>query len=195
MIEALGGGAFFIYDANGERLIAGLLDATKRKELLMADENTNSTETKTFTQEQVDAIVGDRLARARKNYADYDELKAQAAKYAELQESSKSELEKALERATKSDARIAELEKQIADTAAAAERQKLVNKIAKKYSVRADLKQFLTGGTEEELVEQAEILGGSFATPSKNDGKAQVKVTPTEDEFKQAIDDFFSPLF
>ncbi len=38
---------------------------------------------KTFTQGEMDAIIGERLAREREKYADYDILKAKAAKFDE----------------------------------------------------------------------------------------------------------------
>lgn len=50
-----------------------------------------------FTQEELDRIVGDRLARERGKYADYDDLKAAAAKLKELEDANKTELEKAQE--------------------------------------------------------------------------------------------------
>lgn len=53
---------------------------------------------KTFTQAEVDAIVGDRLKRDRAKYADYDALKEKADKFDQLEESNKSELQKAIER-------------------------------------------------------------------------------------------------
>ncbi len=55
----------------------------------------NMEPTKTLTQAEVDAIVKDRLQRERAKYADYNDLKAAAGKYAEIEESKKSELEKA----------------------------------------------------------------------------------------------------
>lgn len=145
--------------------------------------NVDSTE-KTFTQAQVDAIVGDRLAREKARYSDYDELKEAAAKYAELEEASKSELQKALESAEKSNARVAELEKQIADAQAEAERKKLVDKVAKKYRVPSDKKRFLRGTTEEELAEEAEILGEPFAEPSSKEGTKQADVSTKEDGYR-----------
>ncbi len=54
---------------------------------------------KTFTQTELDAIIGDRLARERQKYGDYDSLKAKAAEYDKTQEASKSELQKATEKA------------------------------------------------------------------------------------------------
>ena len=63
-------------------------------------ENTDKNpETSTFTQEQVDAIVAERLKRERAKYADYDDLKTKATKYDEAEEASKSELQKATEKA------------------------------------------------------------------------------------------------
>lgn len=80
----------------------------------MADEATNDAATqqgtsgdatdgasKTFTQDQVDRIVQDRLARAKATPpADYEDLKAKAAKFDELEQSQKTEIEKAMERAS-----------------------------------------------------------------------------------------------
>ena len=39
---------------------------------------------KTFTQDEVNAFVGERLAREREKYADYEALKEKAAKYESL---------------------------------------------------------------------------------------------------------------
>lgn len=56
--------------------------------------------TRTFTQDDVDRIVQDRLARARNTPpADYEELKARAAKLDEIEEQSKTDLQKAQDRA------------------------------------------------------------------------------------------------
>ena len=52
-----------------------------------------------FSQEQVDAIVRDRLAREREKYKDYNDLKSKAAEYDKQQEASKTELQKAQEQA------------------------------------------------------------------------------------------------
>lgn len=57
-------------------------------------------EGKTFTQADVDRIVQDRLARVKpSNPADYDDLKAKAAKFDELEAANQTELEKAQARA------------------------------------------------------------------------------------------------
>ena len=54
---------------------------------------------RTFTQAEMDAIIGDRLNRERQKYADYAELKAKALKFDEAENASKTELQKATEKA------------------------------------------------------------------------------------------------
>lgn len=49
---------------------------------------------KTFTQTELDQKIGERLAREREKYANYDELKAKAEKLSEIEERDKSESEK-----------------------------------------------------------------------------------------------------
>ena len=54
-------------------------------------------EGRTFTQDQLNAIVSDRLARERGKFADYDDLKAQSAKLKEIEDAQKTELQRAQE--------------------------------------------------------------------------------------------------
>ena len=61
-------------------------------------EKTEETEGKTFTQEEVDALIKKVLARAKSDVpSDYEELKKKATKFDELQNANKTELEKANE--------------------------------------------------------------------------------------------------
>ena len=77
------------------------------------DENTNVTtpEEKTFTQDELNAIVADRLAREKAKYEGFDELKAKAEKYDELEEANKSELQKASERVASLEAELESVRK------------------------------------------------------------------------------------
>ena len=52
---------------------------------------------RTFTQDEVNKLMGELRAKERAKHADYDELKAKAAKLDEIEEASKSELQKAVE--------------------------------------------------------------------------------------------------
>lgn len=67
-----------------------------------SEENQN----KTFTQEEVNSIIGERLARQAEKYSDYDELKNKAAEYDKAQEASKTELQKTQEANAKLQAKI-----------------------------------------------------------------------------------------
>jgi hypothetical protein len=68
----------------------------KGEELESEQENGDqeTSEDKTFSQEDVDRIVKERLKRATSRYADYDDLKEAAKKLKELQEAELSEKEK-----------------------------------------------------------------------------------------------------
>lgn len=113
---------------------------------------------KTFTQEDVNKIVEERLQRERQKYAgmaDYDQLKEKAGKYDELQEASKTELQKATDRAEK-------LQKELNDIKHAESVRTIRSKVAEEKGVPANL---LTADTEEACTEQADAIL-AFANPS-----------------------------
>lgn len=97
---------------------------------------------KTFTQSEMDAILGDRLKRERAKYADYNDLKAKAAKFDEAEAASKSELEKAVEERDKYKARVEELENEKTRAAEVAE-------AARKHGVDAELLARMSGDVDE----------------------------------------------
>ena len=68
-------------------------------ETVNQDTNQVQEEPRTFTQEELDRIVGERLQRERAKYADFEALKEKAAKFDAAEEAQKSELQKANERA------------------------------------------------------------------------------------------------
>ena len=109
---------------------------------------------KTFTQSELDAIVSDRLKRDRQKYADYDALKEKATRFDQLEEASKSELQKAIERG---DALQSELEKIKAENSI----RDIRSKVAEETGVPASL---LTASTEEGCTEQAKAIL-EFSTP------------------------------
>jgi hypothetical protein len=82
-----------------------MADEAKNDEGTETEQGNESTEaeasSKTFTQEDIDRVVKDRLARERGKYADYDELKAKAGKLDEIEAANQSELEKAQQAAEK----------------------------------------------------------------------------------------------
>lgn len=103
---------------------------------------------KSFTQEEVDAIVEKRVSCLKSQYSDYDELKAKAGKFDEQEEAGKSELEKARQQAAKYKA---ELDKANAER----DQQQWKAEASAKYGVPAGL---LHGSTEAEIEENAKAL-------------------------------------
>lgn len=118
---------------------------------------TKEVEVKTFTQEEVNGIVNDRLARERKKYEgiDLDALKSKAAKFDEMEEANKTELEKANERANKLQAELDGIKKE-------KELNEMREQVATEIGIPANL---LTGISEEECRTQAEAIK-AFAVPN-----------------------------
>lgn len=80
-------------------------EATQGAEDTDTGNDQDKTGNRVFTQEELNAIINDRLARERNKYADYDQLKTAAQKLKEIEDSQKSETEKLQEH-------LAELERQ-----------------------------------------------------------------------------------
>lgn len=115
----------------------------------------DESQTRTFSQDEVNAIVGKRLAEEKVKYADYEDLKAKAAKFDEAEEANKSELQKATERA-------AALEKELNGMKKAEEVRVIRENVAKETGIPANL---LTGTTEEECKTQAAAIA-DYAKPT-----------------------------
>ncbi len=103
---------------------------------------------KTFTQDELNAILGDRLNREREKYADYEDLKAKAQKFDEQEEASKSELQKANEKAD-------ELQKQLDALQRDNTIRETRQKVATELGIPASL---LNADTEEACREQAQAI-------------------------------------
>ena len=128
----------------------------------MDEQKTTGGSDKTFTQADVDAIVDKRLAREREKYADYDAIKAKAAKFDEAEQAAKSELQKAQEAAAELQTKLSAREKELAAV-------KARGKVAAEMNVPEGL---LTGETEEACKAQAEKLlawrGGAPSMPNRS---------------------------
>ena len=112
------------------------------------------TEERTFTQAELNAIVASRVNEVKAGYENYEELKEKAAKYDEAEEASKTELQKATERAEN-------LQKEL-DSIKSAEAERLIREeVAKTTGIPAHL---LTGATKEECEAQAKDIM-AFAKP------------------------------
>lgn len=126
-------------------------------------ENATVNEEKTFTQAELDQIIGERLKREREKYVDYDSLKEKAKKLDQIEEDAKSELQKATERAEKLQAELSAMKH-------TEEVRTIRDKVAQATGVPASL---LTGDTEDACNEQAAgILSFKSSTgyPTIKDG-------------------------
>lgn len=138
-----------------------------------------------FTQEQVNAIVADRLAREREKYKDYNDLKSKAAEYDKVQEASKSELQKAQDRA-------AALEKELSGLKEQEKVRQIRAQVAEKTGVPSEL---LTGSDEDSCKAQAEAIlkfakGNKYPGVKETEHKA--KTTSTDDsEFRELAGQLF----
>lgn len=117
---------------------------TNQETITQNAEQTEQAEPKTFTQEDVDRIVSKRVAR----YQDYESLKEKAAKYDEQVEASKTDLQRATEKAASLQAELDAMKK-------AEQIRTMRNEVATTKGIPATL---LTGTTAEECESQAEQL-------------------------------------
>ena len=146
-----------------------------------AETNEAVEENKTFTQDEVNEIVKDRLTRERGKFADYDELKRKAAEFDKIEEESKTELEKITERANALQTELDGLKK--------AEAVRLIREeVATETGVPVHL---LHGETKEDCEAQANAIM-SFAKPDEGYPKVKdggevgrITSTSTRDQFEE----------
>lgn len=113
-------------------------------------------EGKTFTQADVDRIVQDRLAKEKAKYADYDDLKAKAAKVDDIEASKKSDVDKLTEQIDK-----------LTQAQANSDQKALRAEVAMAKGLTAAQAKRLAGTSREELEADAdEILEAFPVTPT-----------------------------
>lgn len=130
---------------------------------------------KTFSQEDVDRVVADRLKRERAKFSDYDDLKAKADKLAQLEDKDKNEVEKLKEQLTASEKR-----------AEKAESNALRSEIASAKGLTAAQAKRLAGSTKEELESDADDLLEAFGSKQSSDGDDSGK---SDEDSKNKSDD------
>lgn len=108
-------------------------------------EEPDQTATREYTQAQIDEIVAKRVARVKKQYGDYEDMKKKAAKFDEIEAANKSELEKLTEQNQKLAAQLAERE-----------HAALIQAACIKHGVPADCMDLVTGVDEDSIDKAAE---------------------------------------
>ena len=129
-----------------------------------AVEQSQDNVTRTFTQEELDSIIANRLKKESAKYSDYEELKKKASEFEKIEEAKKTELQKATEKA---DA----LQKELDAINKANEVRTVREKVANEKGIPSNL---LTGDTEEACIEQADnilaFVNSGQSYPSIKDG-------------------------
>lgn len=126
------------------------MNETVNQESATNNEQTNE-QPRSFSQQELDAIVADRLKRERAKYEGFEDFKAKAQRLDEIEEANKSELDKAHERVSTLEAELNGLKKQ-------AEIRAIREKVAKESGIPAESMSLLTGETEEACLEQAKAI-------------------------------------
>ena len=144
---------------------------TLPKEETMTDQNTNPADGATgddtaekpsfvaiTSQEQLNAVLAERLKRERAKYSDYADLKAKAEKFDAAEQAAKSDLQKATEANAKLTAEIEALKL-----------SQLRTEIAARKGLDASAARFLTGTTREEIEADVDDLVKLVGTPRRTE--------------------------
>jgi len=126
------------------------------------------------SQDELNAVIKDRIDRERAKFSDYKDVKAKAARLDEIEQANQTEAEKAAKR-------VAELEAELNNT----RRDSLRLKIASAHGITDadDIDLFLTGSDEETLTKQAKRLVDREADRKKHGNRVPREgTTPTSVE-------------
>ncbi|MBP2057006.1 vacuolar-type H+-ATPase subunit I/STV1 [Lactobacillus colini] len=146
------------------------------------DDNKTVDQVKTFTQEELDQVVKERVARERAKYSDYDDLKTKAGKFDEIEEANKSELEKLTETNQKLQSQIDNFNK--ANTLREAQ-----DKVAAETGLPLSVVKTLSGKNVDELTQSAKTIldfnknQGSSYPRVKNSSSSKSRPVSKENEF------------
>lgn len=136
------------------------------------------------SQDDLNRIIGERVKRAKP--ADYDDLKAKAAKLDEIEAANQTEAEKQAKR-------LADLEAELSTT----RRDSLRLKIASANGITDadDIDLFLTGTDEETLTKQAKRLAERAADRKKSHVVPGEGKTPSSNSGDEGMREFARGLF
>lgn len=135
------------------------------------------------SQDKLDAIIKDRLARERSKYQDYDKLKADAEEFRKLQDKDKTEAQREKDRADAAERRALELETRV-----------LRAEVASEKGVPAAL---LTGTTKEDLEASADALLAFRGEQDKKKGPSSTSLNRVDNQqpVKGSTADQFAEFF
>ncbi len=136
------------------------------------------------TQDELNHIIEGRLARERAKFSDYEAVAAKAAEFDKAQEASKTEVQKAADRAEKAEQELATVRSE-ADRNAVALAKGLTPTQAKR----------LVGSTREELEVDADELLKDLKADASNPPRAPHQKTSQSDPKDDPMREFAQSLF
>ena len=140
----------------------------------VGNEPTQGKEEKTFTQEELNKIVQERIGAEKDKYKDYDEIKS---KLQGLEDANKSELEKLTEKLAAAESKAKDLE-----TAAQVATWRV--EVRKEKGIPETMDALLTGTTQEEIKAQADIIVTNI---TKGAGKPVIQSDKGDNTQKTAV--------
>lgn len=153
------------------------------------DGGNNSGFTPPATQDELNRIISERVARERAKTADYADLKAKAAKFDEIDAQSKSEVEKATEKAAaiererdQAQARLNRLEVALEKGLSPSQAKRLVG----------DTREELEADADELLKDLGDSNKPRSPKPDPNQGRSGSGTASTADQFAAAIEPHFT---
>lgn len=143
---------------------------------------------KTFTQDEVNSLLAREKREQQAKFSDYEDLKAKAAKYDELEEANKSELEKAQDATAKAMDEAKSWQAKYDELNAEVERRKAIDKAALEYKVDAAMLARMSGDVEDNAKFLAEQASNAPKYPSVSDGGETKPQGRTLDEIRSIKD-------
>jgi DNA repair ATPase RecN len=158
-------------------------DGTTQQTAPMEQSGNGGNEPKTFTQEQVNRMIQERVARVKhEEPSDYAELKAKAARLDEIEEANKSDLEKATDAAAKAKAAADEWKAKFEALEAEQVRMTSVQAMAAQYKVDAETLSRMSGDVEDNAKYLADLESKRPKYGSMSDGGEQIVSAQTLNE-------------
>lgn len=138
------------------------------------------------TQEQFDKAIGGRIYEIKKQYSDYDELKAKASKFEELEEANKSDLQKLTERAEKAESELQTLKQEHQLT-------RWQREVANECELPLSTVELLRGSSKDEILQSARQIKESMHSKHAPVGisdtsKGKNAVSSSKETFKDWIE-------
>lgn len=153
---------------------------TSRKETQQAKDKpaeSGSEPGKTFTQAELDQVVADRLARERRKFGDYDDLKKKATEYDKVEDAKKTELEKLNDELTSAQVELQAFK--VAETR---------RKAASEAGLDPELAEYITAVDPDEALAQAKKLAERLKPPEpktadfRQGSRAPAKASESRDD-------------